>query len=135
MDLQSEGKNIDLKTLKMLHNKKTGALITVQGKIACILSGAGTDETDAVIEYCNNIGLAFQIRDDILDISGNSAELGKNTGSDASNKKSTFVSLTGAKKSQETVNELTEKAISSIKLLKNSDVLADLAKMMAERRT
>lgn len=89
---------------------------------------------ETACEYGENLGLAFQIVDDILDIVGDEEKLGKPIGSDAKNDKSTFVSFFGVEKSKETVKQLTEKSVSALKRL-NSDtaVLESISRSLSER--
>lgn len=110
VDIESEGKKISPDELLYLHSLKTGAIIRSSGVIGAILAGAGDDEIKAVDEYCKNFGIAFQIQDDLLDILGNEDILGKATGSDSANEKTTFVTLYGIEESKKAVDSYTEKA-------------------------
>lgn len=116
IDLESEGKNLTQVALDKMHSLKTGALITAAAKIGCIAAQANKNEILAAQSYANSIGLAFQIMDDILDVTSTSDELGKNVGSDLAAKKSTYVSCMGIEKSKRTVLQLTENAIKSLKV-------------------
>lgn len=111
IDLEAENKQIDEQHLRYMHLHKTGALIIACTKAGAILGGGNEKEIEALEVYGRNLGLAFQIKDDILDVEGNQDKLGKPVGSDANNGKSTFVSLMGLEKSKEQVNALTEEAI------------------------
>ena len=96
IDLKSESKNIPLETLFELQERKTGKLIEAACLVGCIAAGSINDEkSKAAREFSKAFGLAFQITDDILDITGDEASLGKNVGSDEKEHKSTFVSLLG----------------------------------------
>ncbi|MEE1018664.1 MAG: polyprenyl synthetase family protein, partial [Acutalibacteraceae bacterium] len=112
---------------------KTVAMLRVAAEIACILAGADDDTTAACIAYCENVGKAFQIRDDILDVIADEAALGKPIGSDEECGKNTYVTLLGLKKAQALCDELTDNAVSSIKSLKNSENLAELAILLCSR--
>lgn len=114
MDIESEGKKISPDELLYLHSLKTGAIIRSSGVIGAIMAGAGNDEIKAVDEYCKNLGIAFQIQDDLLDILGNEEILGKATGSDSANEKTTFVTLYGIEESKKAVDSYTEKACSAL---------------------
>ena len=103
IDLESEGKNLTQVALDKMHSLKTGALITAAAKIGCIAAQANKNEILAAQSYANSIGLAFQIMDDILDVTSTSDELGKNVGSDLAAQKSTYVSCMGIEKSKRTV--------------------------------
>ena len=116
IDLESEGKNLTQVALDKMHSSKTGALITAAAKIGCIAAQANKNEILAAQSYANSIGLAFQIMDDILDVTSTSDELGKNVGSDLAAQKSTYVSCMGIEKSKRTVLQLTENAIKSLKV-------------------
>ncbi|MHB1391755.1 MAG: polyprenyl synthetase family protein [Clostridia bacterium] len=110
IDLYSENKSIDLDTLKKMHAKKTGALITASIAIGAILSK--TDEVDIknIMEIGDLIGLAFQVTDDILDVSGSTEKLGKTINKDAKFHKSNFISFYGIEKSMQIAKELIEEA-------------------------
>lgn len=97
-----------------LHLLKTGAIIRSAGVVGAILSGATEEEVKAVDSFCMNLGIAFQIQDDILDVKGNAEELGKPIGSDADNQKTTYVTLYGIEESERLVREYTDKAKKSI---------------------
>ena len=134
VDIASEGKEINLETLKLMHSLKTGALISAACKIGCIIAGASEEKICAAQEYAKNIGLAFQITDDVLDAVGDTAQLGKNVGSDEANNKTTFVSLMGVEKSLEAACELTEKAKSELEIFgSDSEFLCELADYLAKR--
>ena len=115
------GQVIDIKNselsedgLRNLHLLKTGAIIRSAGVVGGIVSGASEKEIDAIDNFCMNLGIAFQIQDDVLDVKGNEKDLGKPVGSDADNNKTTYVTLYGIEKSQEMVIEYTKKAKQSI---------------------
>ncbi len=135
IDLISEGKKVPLETLGEMHLKKTGALISA----ACMMgaASAGADEETVLLakEYGTNLGLAFQIMDDILDVTSNEETLGKPIGSDKDNEKSTFVTLLGINRCYELVKEYTEKAISALESI-NGDTaeLKEIAIKMSERK-
>ena len=133
IDIESEGKAIEKSTLFELHLLKTGALIKAAGEIPCIMGGCSKEITDSVVGFCNNLGIAFQIRDDLLDVYGDSVSLGKNVGSDEANNKTTYVTLFGKEESERLVKEYTMKAkecLSSfgdraVNLCKLADYLTD----------
>lgn len=135
IDLQSEGKKVPIDTIRQMHLKKTSALI----KCACMMGavvGSNNEEHIKIAEtYGENLGLAFQIMDDILDVVSDEKSLGKPIGSDAENEKSTFVTLLGLDKCYELVNEYTEKAIKSLDGI-NGDTskLKAIAVKMSERK-
>ncbi len=116
IDLESEGKRIDADVLKTLHALKTGAIIRSACVVGAVLAGASEEEIQAVDEFALNLGIAFQIQDDILDVSGDEDALGKPIGSDADNEKSTYVTLFGLERAAELSREYTNKAISALEI-------------------
>lgn len=107
IDLQSEGKNLSLPELETLHIHKTGALIRASLKLACLAAPMlDSAQADALDRYGKCIGLAFQIQDDVLDIEGNSAELGKTAGKDSASLKSTYPSVMGLPAAKQRAAEL-----------------------------
>jgi len=136
IDIDSEGKKIDFDTLKYIHSNKTGKLLKLPIECACIIGDASEEEYKALEKYAELIGMAFQIKDDILDVEGNFEELGKTVGSDAEQEKSTYPSITGMEKSK----SLLEDAIKEAKeiLINNfgenrSKVLVELADFIKDR--
>ena len=129
-----ESRNEDAELLKYLHSLKTGALIRVSGVIGAILAGATDAEIAAVDGFCANLGIAFQIQDDILDVIGTEEELGKPIGSDEENDKSTYVTLFGVEKAEEMAKEYTDKAISCLGIFENNDELVSLAQKLMGRK-
>lgn len=115
LDLLNEGReDVTLTDLEETDKLKTGELIRVSCELGCIAAGAGEKERNAARAYAAGIGLAFQIVDDILDVTGDESALGKPIGSDESNDKQTYVSLLGIDKSKETAQRLTQSAISAL---------------------
>ncbi|KMT21353.1 polyprenyl synthetase family protein [Clostridium cylindrosporum] len=132
IDIESEGKAISIDRLIEMHSKKTGALI----EAACIvgaLSAEREDYLDIIREYGKNIGLVFQIVDDILDYTGDPKVLGKNIGSDKENNKSTFVSLLGIEESINLSRSLTDKALEISKEIDPSGFLSDYTRYLLNR--
>ena len=117
VDLESEGKSdISLKTLNYIHKHKTGALLEISVLSGGILAGATQENLERLSTYAQNIGLAFQIIDDILDITATQERLGKSIGKDQQAKKVTYPSLWGIKKSQELAEELVAEACSKLEI-------------------
>jgi len=116
IDLESENKKVDLKTLEKLNALKTSKLLEAAAMLGCIVSGAEDNKVLKAKEYGYNLGIAFQIVDDILDINGDSALLGKPIGSDSENNKSTFVSLLGMERAAEMASQYTERAINALEV-------------------
>lgn len=101
VDIESEGKQIDLPALQYIHTHKTGKLILLPVEAAAIIAGVSENEKNKLKEYTELIGLAFQIKDDILDIEGDFETIGKPVGSDVELDKSTYPSIFGLDKSKE----------------------------------
>ena len=133
-DIDIYGDLSDIEKLKFMHSLKTGALIRASGVIGAILSDAGEAQIEAVDMYCYNLGIAFQIQDDILDVLGNEESLGKPIGSDAENNKSTYVTLCGIEKSQSLQEEYIKKAKESIAEFNENGGLLALADMLVNRK-
>lgn len=136
VDLASEGKKIKPEELKYIHRLKTGALINSACVIGAILASANEDEINAIDEFSLNLGIAFQIQDDILDVTGNEDELGKPIGSDADSEKSTYVSIYGLEESEKLVKSFSDKAKSALKPFGNkADFLIQLTDYLVNRKS
>ena len=115
IDLESEGKsNISAETLNFIHTHKTGALLKASVMSGAILAGAEDEEIQRLSKYAQNIGLAFQIVDDILDITSTQEELGKTAGKDLQAQKATFPSVWGLEESKAQAKQLVEAAITQL---------------------
>jgi len=135
VDIESEGKEIPLETLEFLHRNKCGALIEAAMLCGAMLAGASEEEKKIIEKAAGNIGLAFQVQDDILDETSTTEELGKPVGSDEKNHKSTYVSLLGLERSREIVRELSDEAIGLLKSLPyDSEFLTTLFEELVNRR-
>lgn len=134
-DLAAEKQeNVTREQLEYMHKKKTGALICASAEIGCILADADDEKISAALKYAENIGLVFQIVDDILDVIGDEALLGKPIGSDADNKKTTWVTLLGIEGAKEYAARLTAEAKESLSVLgQEAQNLKDLADMLLNR--
>ncbi len=110
IDLHYENREIDLDTLKKMHSRKTGALITASLGTGAIIAGAGESDIKNIMEFGDLIGLAFQIADDILDVEGTAEKLGKGVKKDAGIHKSNFISFYGNERSRQIAGELVEAA-------------------------
>ncbi len=134
IDLECENKIIDKKTLDFIHMNKTAAMIIGAMRAGAIIGGAKEKDLEKLTLYARNIGLGFQIVDDILDIIGEEEKLGKNIGSDVEKNKSTYPSLFGIEKSKEIAKELIEDAKDAISSFKDKGVfLQDLANYIIDR--
>ncbi len=111
VDLESEGKpDVTVETLHFIHTHKTGALLEISVVSGAILAGGSQELLQALTHYARNVGLAFQIVDDILDITGTAAELGKTAGKDLQAQKVTYPSLWGIDESRRQANQLMQEA-------------------------
>ncbi|MCX7710365.1 MAG: polyprenyl synthetase family protein [Clostridia bacterium] len=134
VDLESEGKVISLETLRHMHKCKTGALIKAPILAAAVINQVSEEEYQCLEIYAEKIGLAFQVKDDILDVEGDSEILGKPVGSDENNSKSTFVSIYGLKESKKMLEELIQEAITEIERFgERSGFLKELALYIMDR--
>lgn len=115
VDIQSEGKTVDISLVEFIHTHKTGALITASVTAGALLGSANEIQLEAIRNYGHNIGLAFQISDDILDIEGNSDTMGKEAGTDERKGKITYPSVAGLTESKRIQSELTEAALKSLR--------------------
>ncbi len=135
VDVENDGKPLEKELLDYIYKNKTSALIEASMMAGAILAGADEQEVSVVEKAAGNIGLAFQIQDDILDVTSTDEELGKPVHSDEKNNKVTYVTLFGIEKASEQVEQLSEKAISQLKSLnKNNEFLYLLIEKLINRR-
>ena len=135
VDLMNEGKKASLETLEVMDRLKTGALIVAAARLGCLVAGADEAQTKAAVTFCEKIGHAFQIIDDILDVIGDEKELGKPVGSDGESDKSTYVSLLGLEKSTEYAKQLTDEAIEALSVFgTEAELLKEIAEMLSKRK-
>ena len=134
-DLEGEEKELTFEELLRLHSLKTGKMIEVSALLGCIAAGysAETKEARAVCAYARNIGLAFQAIDDLLDLIGDEAVVGKTLSSDTENQKTTFLSFYGIDGVKDYAKRLTEDAINEISEIEGSERLCELATYLLER--
>lgn len=134
VDTEYEGKQISSDYLEYMHENKTGALIKAPVKIGAMLAGAPKEDIDKLEKYAEKIGLAFQIKDDILSEIGNAEELGKPVGNDRERGKCTYVTKYGLENAQKMLDTIINEAIEIIKSYdKNSDFLIELALYIKNR--
>lgn len=134
VDIINEGKKISKDELSYMHKKKTGELIRVSICAGALLANAPLDDIKLLDKFGSNLGLAFQIKDDILDIIGNVEKLGKNTLSDEENHKSNFITMYGLEFCKEESRRLTEECISVLdKLSVDTEVLKKLTYELLDR--
>ena len=135
VDIQSEGKAVDSSTLQFIHTRKTAALIAASVVSGAILVGGEESQLKALTSYGQNIGLAFQVSDDILDIEGDSQALGKNVGSDERQAKTTYPAVLGLNRSKEIQRDLVEQAIDFLDPFDHrSDPLREIARYIIVRK-
>ena len=135
-DLDAEGKDVDFETLNYIHHHKTEALITVSLRAGAILANASDHDLEALTVYGGKIGLAFQIADDILDIEGDLASLGKETGCDSIRKKATYPSLVGLEQARSEACRLVEDAVDALNSFDHkADPLRMIARFIVDRRS
>ena len=134
VDVESENKQIEKEKLDYIHMNKTAAMMVGCMRAGATIGGANSEQMEEITKYAKNIGLSFQIVDDILDIVGDEAKLGKKVGSDIENHKSTYPSLLGLDKSKEIAHNLIDEAKKSIeKLSDDVDFLKGLAEYIIDR--
>lgn len=119
--------------LRLMVSLKTGRLFYAACMAGAILGGADEEQLKKVESYAENLGLAFQIADDILDVTGDFEKLGKPINSDEENEKYTFVSVYGLEKAKEKVYELTDIAVKAVADIEGSELVADIANSLRDR--
>jgi len=135
LDMDAETNPPDLDGLIRLQRLKTGALIRAAARIGCLIGGATEKQLAAADEYASSIGLAFQIRDDMLDVEGDPNLLGKATGADQAHGKATFPALTGMDACRAKIEELTNRAVVALSAFSDPHFLRTLAEELAQRNT
>jgi len=134
VDMQSEGKDVDIPTLEYIHTHKTGALIRASVRVGALYAKANEKRLKALTRYGEYAGLAFQIADDILDITGTQEQIGKDAGSDLKKGKKTFPGFYGIEESRRRAREVAERAIASLREFdRKADPLRELAKYIVTR--
>lgn len=134
IDMLSEGKRISMAELRKMHMGKTGALFRAAIRSGAILGGASEAQLAALTTYADCFGLAFQITDDILDVVGDEAVIGKPVGSDERNEKSTYVTLTSLDEAKKLAADTVQQALEALEIFGDeAKFLRDLVKMLLER--
>ncbi|MGY3040376.1 farnesyl diphosphate synthase [Rhodanobacter sp. TND4EL1] len=134
LDLAAVGRSLSLDELEHMHACKTGALIRASVQLGALAAGADATALQALDRYAHDVGLAFQVRDDILDVEGESAVIGKTAGKDAAADKPTFPSIIGLDASRTRLRELTDNALAAIAPLgEHASGLRELALYAAHR--
>ena len=133
-DIENEGNDVDAQTLEYIHRSKTGALITAPVVVGGIIAGASEEQLDKLRAYGERIGLAFQIADDILDVTSTSEQLGKTPGKDQAANKATYPSVHGIPASERRARELVDEAVQIVSSLGlQTRVLEDIARFIIAR--
>lgn len=138
VDIESEGKSINFETLKYIHKNKTGKLILLPIEVGCIIGEADSKTTEILKKFGELIGLAFQIRDDILDVEGSFEKLGKPIGSDMEHEKSTYPSIFGMEKAKTILKTTCEDAIELIEEnfpREKGELFIELVRFISERES
>ncbi|MCI8554458.1 MAG: polyprenyl synthetase family protein [Clostridiales bacterium] len=134
LDLESEGKAIDLDTLEELQRGKTGALLTAACQLGCLAAGVTDVRLEAAARFGSELGLSFQMVDDILDITSDRETLGKPTGSDQANEKATYVTLLGVEETRRRAASHTEEAEAALRTFgEEAKTLCRLAQALLQR--
>ena len=134
IDLESEGKHIPMELLRQMHMGKTGALFRAALRCGAILAGASEAQLQALTHYADAFGLTFQITDDILDVTGDEAVIGKPVGSDVRNEKSTYVTLTSLEEARQLAAQTVEEGVAALKDFgPEADFLRDLLRYLTKR--
>ena len=132
LDILSEERECTEDEILAIQSRKTGALINAACVLGAIAGGATEEQIDAAARFAGALGLAFQIRDDMLDVIGTQEEMGKGVGTDA--EKNTFVRLYGLEKCEELVQKYTNIALDALSAFDNTGFMSDLAKSLTSRR-
>ena len=134
VDVESEGQPLSREKLDFIYRLKTSALIEAAMMVGAVLAGASDDEVETIEHVANDVGLAFQIQDDILDVTSTLEVLGKPIHSDDKNHKTTYVSLEGLDKAKKDVEEISERALSTLASLNHKNAfLEELIRMLITR--
>lgn len=134
VDIESEGKQISLETLQYIHEHKTGALLEISVVSGALLGGASSQQVELLSSYAHNVGLAFQIIDDVLDITATDEQLGKTAGKDLAQAKATYPSFWGVEASQAKAQQLIAEAKAILKPFgEKAVILEHLADFITQR--
>ncbi len=133
-DLEAEGQSVSSDSLEFIHRHKTGALIQAASEVGAVVGGGSDDQIAHLARYGENIGLAFQIIDDILDVTGSAETLGKSAGKDVNAGKATYPHIHGIKNAQERASELVAGALDELAPLgERTEPLSRLAQRILDR--
>jgi farnesyl diphosphate synthase len=136
IDLAAEHQTLDINAITRLQRLKTGALIAFSAEAGAILGKAASAARQALIGYAHDLGLAFQIADDLLDTEGSAVDVGKKTGKDAARGKATFVSILGVERARAQADMLAEQACRHLDMFaERGELLRQLARFVVERKS
>ena len=134
VDVESEGQPLEREKLDFIYDLKTGALIEASMLIGAVLAGASEKEQQVILQVAKDVGLAFQIQDDILDVTSDMETLGKPIGSDEKNHKTTYVTIRGLAQAQKDVEKISERALEGVASLSEENVfLNELIRYLIHR--
>lgn len=134
LDLDAEGRTLSITEIEQIHRGKTGAMISASALAGAIIGGASQDELSAVEKYASNLGLLFQITDDILDVTQKSETLGKTAGKDIASEKATYPSHFGIEKTRQMADQIRDEACEALSTIKHdTTLLRQLADLILKR--
>lgn len=135
VDVESEGQPLEREKLDFIYDLKTGALIEASMLIGAVLAGASEEEQQVILQVAKDVGLAFQIQDDILDVTSDIETLGKPIGSDEKNHKTTYVTIRGLEQARKDVEEISERALEGVASLSEKNIfLNELIRYLIHRK-
>jgi len=136
LDLQAEGREVTLKELETIHRLKTGALLTASVRAGALLAGGTRAEVTALTSYGEKFGLAFQVTDDLLDVEGETAEMGKAAGMDAQRRKATYPGVLGVEETRAWAKRLVDTAVTDLEGFgEKAEPLREIARYLLIRRS
>lgn len=135
MDIEAEGKEIDIEQLRLTHCYKTGALLLASVEFGGVIGGATSSQMEALRAFGRDIGLAFQIIDDVLDVTSSQQKHGRAVASDVINGKATYVSLMGLERAREMAYQLLESSKKELNKIPESALLSHFAELLVQRKS
>jgi geranylgeranyl diphosphate synthase, type II len=136
VDMESEGKEVDAATLEYIHHSKTGAMIRASVIVGGIIAGVNDEQLEKLEAYSQRIGLAFQIADDILDVTQTSEQLGKTAGKDLAVAKATYPAIFGFEASEQKARDLVDEAVEIVSSIAgDTRILQAIARFIIERKS
>jgi geranylgeranyl diphosphate synthase type II len=134
-DMEAEGRQLSLEELEQMHALKTGALIEASVRTGAVLGNGTAEQIKNLITFAKNIGLAFQVADDILNVVGDPAIMGKSAGTDSFRKKNTYPALLGTNRSRQFAEDLVNQALHTLDIFdKKADPLRAIAVYVVRRK-